>query len=187
MPAGKLEWVLARSASRCCACSSPSFSRHGLFKGDRVMGVLRDLMGNCAIEDLHCRLHGGGDQLERQGGLATPASLNAIRASMSANSPAIFTPSRLGGRRLVDGALRAMRTIAPTLNDPTDLTIAVNLGGAEVLGGAAAARPPAPPAANGKGNDYRNASAPSSRAWAARPPSPSRRRGCSTPPSTRCR
>ena len=156
---GKLEtyaeWVLALERIQVLRLLDPSFSRHGLFKGDRVMGVLRDLIGDCAIEDLPLSytavatdLDNGKEVWLRHGKL-----FDAIRASIA--TPAIFTPSRLGGRRLVDGALVNPLPIAPTLNDPTDLTIAVNLGGAEVLQAPAAAQPPAPPAANGKGNDYR--------------------------------
>ena len=43
--------------------------------------------------------------------------------------PGVFSPVHLGGRTLVDGGLVNPLPIAPTLNDTTDLTIAVNLSG----------------------------------------------------------
>ena len=52
---------------------------------------------------------------------------DAIRASIAI--PLLLTPVQVAGRTLVDGGLVNPVPIAPTLNDPTDLTIAVNLGG----------------------------------------------------------
>jgi predicted acylesterase/phospholipase RssA len=40
------------SACRCRACSIRHAAGTGLFKGERIMGVLRQLIGECAIEDL---------------------------------------------------------------------------------------------------------------------------------------
>ena len=53
---------------------------------------------------------------------------DAIRASIA--TPLVFTPFKHGARTLLDGALVNPLPIAPTLNDNTDLTIAVNLSGA---------------------------------------------------------
>jgi NTE family protein len=50
---------------------------------------------------------------------------DAIRASMAI--PTVFTPYKYQGKRLVDGGLSNPIPIAPTLNDHTDITIAVNL------------------------------------------------------------
>ncbi len=74
---------------------------------------------------------------------------DAIRASIA--TPLVFTPVRRGGRTLLDGALVNPLPIAPTLNDTTDLTVAVTLSGArESL--------PAPPPPSGdtvNGGAYR--------------------------------
>jgi NTE family protein len=64
-------------------------------------------------------------------------------------TPLVFTPFKHGERTLLDGALVNPLPVAPTLDDETDLTIAVNLGGP-------AESRPAPPQsvrANG-GNAY---------------------------------
>jgi len=51
----------------------------------------------------------------------------AIHASIA--TPLIFTPFAYGGRKLLDGGLVNPVPIAPTLNDTTELTVAVGLSG----------------------------------------------------------
>lgn len=53
---------------------------------------------------------------------------DAIRASISL--PLFFTPVERNGVLLIDGGVLNPVPIAPTFSDHTDLTIAVNLGGA---------------------------------------------------------
>ena len=93
------------------------------------MGVLRELIGDFAIEDLPVSytavttdLGSGEEVWLREGKL-----FDAIRASIA--TPLIFTPFAYGGRQLLDGALVNPVPIAPTLNDTTDLTVAVNMIG----------------------------------------------------------
>ena len=43
--------VCARTRARC-SVADPSLGRSGLFKGERIIGVLRELIGNCEIADL---------------------------------------------------------------------------------------------------------------------------------------
>jgi NTE family protein len=128
----------------------PSFGRNGLFKGERIIGVLRKLIGDCAIEDLPISFTAVATDLEsgEEVWLNEGKLFDAIRASIA--TPLVFTPFKHGGRTLLDGALVNPLPIAPTLNDHSDLTIAVNLGGpAEVL--------PTPPASTpiANGNVYR--------------------------------
>jgi NTE family protein len=52
---------------------------------------------------------------------------DAIRASIAA--PSIFAPVVADGRVLVDGSVANPVPVGPTLNDQTDLTVAVNLNG----------------------------------------------------------
>ena len=132
--AGKLEiyaeWVLALERMQVVRMLDPAFGRPGLFKGERIMGVLRELIGDCAIEDLPISFTAVATDLEtgeevwlREGGL-----FDAIRASIA--TPLVFRPFKHGARTLLDGALVNPLPIAPTLTDNTDLTIAVNLSGA---------------------------------------------------------
>ncbi|HEU0199694.1 MAG TPA: patatin-like phospholipase family protein [Burkholderiaceae bacterium] len=123
------EWVLALERMQVVRLLDPAFGRAGLFKGERIIGVLRELIGDFAIEDLPIAftavatdLQSGEEVWLREGKL-----FDAIRASIA--TPLIFTPFEHGGRRLLDGALVNPVPVAPTLNDATDLTVAVNLSG----------------------------------------------------------
>lgn len=131
--AGKLdvyvEWVSALEPGQVLRLLDPAFGRSGLFKGERVMGVLRDLIGDHAIEALPVPftavatdLASGEEVWLREGKL-----FDAIRASIA--TPFIFTPFRHGARVLADGALANPLPIAPTHLDTTDLTVAVDLSG----------------------------------------------------------
>ncbi len=130
---GKLEtyaeWVLALERIQVLRLLDPSFARSGLFKGERIIGVLRELIGDCAIEDLKLSFTAVATDLEsgEEVWLHEGRLFDAIRASMA--TPLVFTPFQHGGRTLLDGALVNPVPIAPTLNDDTDLTVAVNLGG----------------------------------------------------------
>jgi NTE family protein len=144
------EWVLALERIQVLRLLDPTFGRDGLFKGERIMGVLRELIGDCAIEDLPISFTAVATDLEsgeevwlREGRL-----FDAIRASIA--TPLVFTPFKHGMRTLLDGALVNPLPVAPTLGDNTDLTIAVNLSGA-------AESLPAPPATTGivNSNMYR--------------------------------
>jgi len=123
------QWVLALERMHVLRLLDPTIGSPGLFKGERIISVLRQLVGDCAIEDLPISftavatdLDSGEEVWLRQGNL-----FDAIRASMA--TPLVFTPFKQGDRLLVDGAVTNPVPIAPTLADATDLTIAVDLGG----------------------------------------------------------
>lgn len=123
------EWVLALERVQVMRLLDPAFDRTGLFKGERIIGVLRELIGDFDIQDLSVSftavatdLASGEEVWLREGKL-----FNAIRASIA--TPLIVTPFEYGGRTLLDGGLVNPVPIAPTLNDTTDLTVAVNLNG----------------------------------------------------------
>ena len=131
--AGKLkdyaEWVLALERLHVLRLLDPTIGSAGLFKGERIISVLRELVGDCAIEDLSFSFTAVATDLDsreevwlRKGNL-----FDAIRASMA--TPLVFTPFKHGDRLLVDGAVVNPVPIAPTLDDATDLTIAVDLSG----------------------------------------------------------
>jgi len=123
------EWVLALERMHVLRLLDPTIGSPGLFKGERIISVLRQLVGDCSIEDLPISFTAVATDLEsgeeiwlREGNL-----FDAIRASMA--TPLVFTPFRRGGRLLVDGAVVNPVPIAPTLEDATDITIAVDLSG----------------------------------------------------------
>lgn len=144
--AGKLdelaEWMLSREKINLLWLLDPTFRRSGLFKGERISGLLRKTLGDVAIEDLLVPFTAvatdcasGEEVWLRSGSL-----VDAIRASMA--TPLIFTPFEDGERKLLDGGLVNPVPIAPTLDDKTDLTVAVDVFGPPdpALCGASAAR-----------------------------------------------
>lgn len=125
------EWVLALERKHVLRLLDPTIGRPGLFKGERIMSVLRELIGDCAIEALPIRYTAVATDLSsreevwlREGQL-----FDAIRASIA--TPMVFTPFQHANRTLLDGALVNPVPIAPTLGDGTDLTVVVNLSGAD--------------------------------------------------------
>ncbi|MBT8063612.1 MAG: patatin-like phospholipase family protein [Gammaproteobacteria bacterium] len=104
-----------------------SFTRHSLFKGERIFEVLKELVGDRRIEELGCGFTAVATALDeqREVWLKEGPLFQAIRASSAV--PGVFSPVEVSGRLLVDGGLVNPIPIAPTLNDHTDLTIAVNL------------------------------------------------------------
>jgi NTE family protein len=123
------QWVSALERAHVIRLLDPVLRRNGLFKGERIIGVLRELIGEHEIAELPLSftavatdLDSGEEVWLREGRL-----FDAIRASMA--TPLVFTPFKHGGRTLLDGALVNPLPVAPTLGDGTDLTIAVNLGG----------------------------------------------------------
>ncbi|MEW6488686.1 MAG: patatin-like phospholipase family protein [Thermodesulfobacteriota bacterium] len=128
--AGELDvyrrWVSALDLVDVLRLLDFSFGGRGLIKGERLMGVLRDLIGDRAIESLPLSFTAVATDLDtgREVWLDRGSLFDAIRASIAI--PTIFTPQEIGGRLLVDGGLVNPIPIAPTLRDLTDLTVAVN-------------------------------------------------------------
>lgn len=106
-----------------------SFTWTSIFKGERIIAVLKELIGDRQIEDLPIAFTAVATAIEeqREVWLNSGSLFDAIKASTAV--PGVFTPVEIGGRRLVDGGIVNPIPIAPTLNDATDLTIAVNLSG----------------------------------------------------------
>ena len=135
--AGRLDsykqWVLALEKMDVLRFLDLAFSSEGLFKGDRLMDALREMVGDHRIEDLPIAYTAVACDLERQREVwLTDGSLfDAIRASIAI--PTVFTPHRYRGMRLLDGGMLNPVPIAPTFRDFTDQTIAVDLNGMRAL------------------------------------------------------
>lgn len=131
--AGKLdvytEWVLALQRMHVLRLLDPALGRSGIFKGERIIGVLRELIGDCDIESLPISFTAVATDLDsgREVWLRSGKLFDAIRASIA--TPMVFTPFRHGDRTLIDGAVVNPVPVAPTLDDATDLTVAVDLSG----------------------------------------------------------
>jgi NTE family protein len=131
--AGKLgefeQWMLSLDKTEIVGLLDVSWSKSGLFKGEKVINKMKALIGETHIEDLPipytavaCDIHNEKEVWLNKGSL-----FDAIRASVSL--PLFFTPFEINGVKLVDGGVLNPVPIAPTFGDNTDLTIAVNLGG----------------------------------------------------------
>lgn len=123
------EWVLALERMHVLRLLDPTIGSPGLFKGERIISVLRELIGDCNIEELPISFTAVATDLDsgQEVWLRSGKLFDAIRASMA--TPLVFTPVRHGDRTLLDGAVVNPVPIAPTLEDVTDLTIAVDLSG----------------------------------------------------------
>lgn len=131
--AGELEtyasWVCALEKRDVLRLLDWSFSRGAIFSGERVISVLQDMVGERAIEDLDIGFTAVATEIndKREVWLNRGSLFEAIRASIA--MPLIFSPVEKGKLVLVDGGLINPVPIAPTLNDDTALTIAVELNG----------------------------------------------------------
>ena len=99
----------------------------GFIKGDRIINVLRELIGDAQIEELPVPYTAVAVDLDvqREVWFSRGSLFDAIRASIAI--PTIFRPHRYQGRLLVDGGLLNPLPVSPTLRDLTDATIAVDV------------------------------------------------------------
>jgi NTE family protein len=136
--AGKLDtysdWVCALQKRDVVRLLDWSFNHGAIFKGERIIKVLREMIGERLIEELPIGFTAVATEIndKREIWLNEGPLFDAIRASMA--MPLIFSPVERGSLVLVDGGLTNPVPIAPTLNDNTVWTIAVDLNGrAEIL------------------------------------------------------
>ena len=142
--AGKLrsytDWVVPLQRLDVLRLLDWTLSGGGFIKGDRIIGVLRDLIGDTNIEDLPIPYTAVAVDLDvqREVWFSHGPLFDAIRASIAI--PTIFRPYHYEGRLLVDGGLLNPLPVSPTLRDMTDCTIAVDINApAEPLDGGTAA------------------------------------------------
>ncbi len=123
------EWVCALETFDMLRLLDVSFSGAAIFKGERIIHTLRELIGARDIEELPISFTAVATDLDRgkEVWFSRGPLFDAIRASIA--FPTIFSAVDHKGRRLVDGGLSNPVPIAPTLRDITDLTIAVSLSG----------------------------------------------------------
>jgi NTE family protein len=131
--AGKLdlleEWMRKIDKTDIISLLDISWGSGGFFKGEKIIDVLKELIGDIKIEDLPIPFTAVAADIvsEKEVWLKSGSLFDAIRASVSL--PLFFVPFDYNGVKLVDGGILNPVPIAPTFNDNTDLTIAVNLGG----------------------------------------------------------
>lgn len=132
--AGKLdkleEWMRAISKFDMFGLLDFAWQTSGLIKGEKLIRALSELVGDQQIEDLPIPYTAIATDIrhEKEVWINNGSLFDAIRASISI--PFFFTPFKWKDIQLVDGGVLNPVPIAPTFSDGTDLTIAVNLGGA---------------------------------------------------------
>jgi NTE family protein len=124
------EWVRAISKLDIVRLLDVSWGKQGLVEGERIITTLKELVGDRRIEDLPVEYTAVAADIKREKEvwLKRGSLFDAIRASISL--PLFFTPFEMNGMTLLDGGILNPVPIAPTFEDHTDLTVAVNLGGA---------------------------------------------------------
>jgi NTE family protein len=121
-------WVRAITKLDIVRLLDVAWGKEGLVEGERIIGVLKDLVGDRLIEELPINYTAvaADIQREKEVWLKRGSLFEAIRASISL--PLFFTPFEIDGVKLLDGGILNPVPIAPTFEDGTDLTIAINLG-----------------------------------------------------------
>lgn len=129
--AGKLgryaDWVRPLQRYDVLRLLDWTFTGGGFIKGDRIIGVLRELTGDINIEELPIPYTAVASDLDtqREVWFSSGPLFDAIRASIAI--PTVFRPHHYQGRLLVDGGLLNPVPVSPTLRDRTDATIAVDV------------------------------------------------------------
>lgn len=123
------QWMCAVNRRDIFALLDISWDSGGLFKGDRFIDVLRNIIGDTMISDLPMPYTAVATNLQtgKEVWIDDGLLIDAIRASISI--PLFFTPYKYNNSLLIDGGVLNPVPIAPTFSDFTDLTIAVNVSG----------------------------------------------------------
>ena len=130
---GKLEvyreWVTALARFDVLRLVDWTFSGGGLIKGERIIGTLRELIGDTRIEELPLAFTAVATDLDRarEVWLSRGDLFEAIRASIAV--PTVFRPHHLNGRRMVDGALLNPVPVTPLIGVEADFLLAVSVDG----------------------------------------------------------
>jgi len=146
--AGKLDiyeqWVRSITKVDIVTMLDLSWEKSGLVRGDKLINTLVKLVGEQRIEDLPFAYTAVATDIQSQKEIwiQSGSLFDAMRASFAI--PLLLTPLKLKGGTLVDGGVLNPVPIAPTFGDGTDITIAVNLGGAALEPDEQSAPSPAP-------------------------------------------
>ncbi|MEP7186452.1 MAG: patatin-like phospholipase family protein [Rhodanobacter sp.] len=134
---GKLDvyrdWVVTLAKFDVFRLLDFTFSGGGLIKGEKIIGTLRELIGDTCIEELPLAFTAVATDLdrEREVWLTRGSLFDAIRASIAI--PTVFRPHTVDGRRLLDGALLNPVPVTPLIRDPADYLFAASMDGPAVM------------------------------------------------------
>lgn len=107
----------------------PVLGRPGLFRGQRLVDALREVVGDPLIESLPMQFTAAAVDLQRRRvvWLRSGPLWDALRASFAI--PGLFTPHTVHGRELVDGGLLAPLPITATRMSDAQRLVAVEMHG----------------------------------------------------------
>ncbi|GFZ79149.1 esterase [Pseudohongiella nitratireducens] len=133
--AGKLdeyeEWVRTLTTRDIWGLLDFSFTWSGLFKGDKLMSKMQEMLGDVLIEDLPVAFTAVATDVDRRREvwLDRGSLYEAVRASIAI--PGFFTPVVRDNCVLVDGGLLSPLPIAPVQRSGAEKMIVVSLNGQE--------------------------------------------------------
>ena len=121
------EWLCSLGRNQMLRLLDPGLGGPSLFRGERLMHALRELVGEPRIEDLPIDFTAVAVDLlrQREVWLRRGDLWDAIRASFAI--PGLFTPHVVHGRELVDGGLLAPLPITATRLSDAHRLIAVDM------------------------------------------------------------
>jgi len=129
--AGKLEaykkWILNLDTFEVLKLIEFSFDSGGMIDAEKVYESIREIIGDVKIEDLPIPYTAVSSDINNRKKVWFQKGklIDAIRASIAI--PTIFTPVVKDEMLLVDGGVLSPLPLDPVAQDPTDITIAVNL------------------------------------------------------------
>lgn len=133
--AGKLDdyeqWVRTLSTGDIWGLLDFSFTWSGLFKGEKLMNKMKEMLGDVQIEELPIAFTAVATDVarRREVWLDRGSLYEAVRASIAI--PGFFTPAVRDNCVLVDGGLLSPLPIAPVQRSGAEKMIVVSLNGQE--------------------------------------------------------
>jgi NTE family protein len=128
------DWAKTLSQSAVLRLLDPAWRGAGVFRAEKILDVVRDLLGDAVIEKLPIPYTAvttdliAGKSLWLQRGPLDAA----IRASIAI--PGVIAPQILDGRVLADGGILDPLPVSPLAGANADVTIAVSLSGEDPPG-----------------------------------------------------
>jgi NTE family protein len=121
------ELIARKETPKWIELLDPEFGRHGILRGDKIMGFLYRAMGVSTFEELKIPLRVVATDFwkSRQVVLDAGNLLTAVKASMGL--PGVFTPVVRGGRVLIDGG--GVNPLPHDLLGDCDVVIAIDVMG----------------------------------------------------------
>jgi NTE family protein len=123
------DWVVQLRQRDVLRLVDLSLSSMGAIRGEKLFAMVKEMIGDIAIEDLPLAYTAVATDLlsQREVWFQDGSLADAIRASVAI--PSLLAPVITDNQLLVDGALMNPVPILPTLPVQADLTIAVHLAG----------------------------------------------------------